>query len=98
VLLKTAAGTVEDKVWRAYGWLRSLRSLSFEETMNLLSGVRLGGGLNLIARAECIYLHKLLIHTQPPHLAAMEGRPLSDPEERVTRASYVRRLLGAETT
>jgi protein arginine kinase len=98
VLLKTAAGTVEDKVWRAYGLLRYARTLSFEETMNLLSGVRLGVGLNLISGLSVYTLNKLLIHTQPAHLAAMEGRPLSDSEERATRASYVRQLLGAETT
>lgn len=98
VLLKTAAGTVDDKVWRAYGLLRYARSLSFEETMNLLSGVRLGVGLNLITGLSVYTLNKLLIHTQPAHLAALESRPLSDTEERATRASCVRRLLGAETT
>jgi protein arginine kinase len=98
VLLKTAAGTVDDKVWRAYGLLRYARSLSFEETMNLLSGVRLGVGLNLITGLSVYTLNKLLIHTQPAHLAALEGRPLSETEERATRASCVRRLLGAETT
>src|SRR3989441_1007462 len=98
VLLKTAAGTVDDKVWRAYGLLRYARSLSFEETMNLLSGVRLGAGLNLIPGLSVYTLNKLLIHTQPAHLATMEGRALNESEERVTRASYVRQLLGAETT
>ena len=66
--------------------------------MNLLSGVRLGVGLNLITGLSVYTLNKLLIHTQPAHLAAMEGRSLSDPEARATRASCVRRLLGAETT
>jgi len=98
VLLKTAAGTVEDKVWRAYGLLRYARSLTFEETMNLLSGVRLGVGLNLISGLSVYTLNKLLIHTQPAHLATMEGRSLNEPEERATRASFVRRLLGAEST
>ncbi|HEY6108250.1 MAG TPA: protein arginine kinase [Gemmatimonadales bacterium] len=98
VLLKTAAGTVEDKVWRAYGLLRYARSLSFEETMNLLSGVRLGVGLNLITGLSVYTLNKLLIHTQPAHLAAMEGRQVGDPELPVIRATYVRSLLGAETT
>lgn len=98
VLLKTAAGTVEDKVWRAYGLLRYARSLTFEETMNLLSGVRLGVGLNLITGLSVYTLNKLLIHTQPAHLAAIEGRQSGDPELPTIRASYVRRLLHAETT
>jgi protein arginine kinase len=98
VLLKTAAGTVEDKVWRAYGLLRYARSLTFDETMNLLSGVRLGVGLNLITRLSVYTLNKLLIHTQPAHLASLQGRQVGDPEEPITRASYVRRLLRAEST
>jgi len=98
VLLKTAAGTVEDKVWRAYGLLRYARSLSFEETMNLLSGVRLGVGLNLISGLSVYTLNKLLIHTQPAHLAAMEGRQVGDPELPMIRASFVRQQLRGETT
>ena len=39
ILLRDAAGVTEDKIWRAYGLLRFARSLSFEELMNLLSGV-----------------------------------------------------------
>lgn len=96
VLLRTAAGTVEDKVWRAYGLLKYARSLSFEETMNLLSGVRLGAGLNLIPGLSVYTLNKLLIYTQPAHLAALEGRSLGDPELQLVRANYVRRLLETE--
>jgi protein arginine kinase len=98
VLLKTAAGTVEDKVWRAYGLLRYARSLTFEETMNLLSGVRLGVGLKLITGLSVYTLNKLLIHTQPAHLAASEGRAISRAEEELMRAAYVRQLLAAEST
>ena len=96
VLLKTAELTVADKVWRAYGLLRYARSLSFEETMNLLSGVRLGVGLNLIPGLSVYTLNKLLIFTQPAHLAALEGRPTGDPELPTVRAAYVRRVLDTE--
>jgi len=98
VLLKTAAATVEDKVWRAYGLLRYARSLTFDEAMNLLSGVRLGVGLNLVPGLSVYTLNKLLIHTQPAHLAALDGRPIGDPEILSLRASYVRRLLAAEAS
>jgi len=96
VLLKTAELTVADKVWRAYGLLRYARSLSFEETMNLLSGVRLGVGLNLIPGLSVYTLNKLLIFSQPAHLAALEGRPTGDPELPTVRAAYVRRVLDTE--
>jgi len=96
VLVRDAPTIIADKVWRAYGLLRYARSLTFEETMNLLSGVRLGVGLNLISGLSVYTLNKLLIFTQPAHLAALEGRPSGDPELPTVRASYVRKLLDAE--
>jgi len=98
VMMRTAPAEVEDKVWRAYGLLRYARTLSFEETMNLLSGVRLGAALNLIPGVRVYTLNKLLIFTQTAHLAALEGRAVGDPELPTVRAAYVRKLLDAELT
>src|SRR6266699_3396899 len=96
ILLQKAPTEVADKTWRAYGLLKYARSLSFEETMNLLSGVRLGVGLNLITGLSVYTLNKLLIFTQPAHLAALEGRQTGDPELPTARATYVRRVLETE--
>ena len=96
VLVRDAPTIIADKVWRAYGLLKYARSLTFEETMNLLSGVRLGVGLNLIPDLRVYTLNKLLIFTQPAHLAALEGRSSGDPELPTVRATYVRRLLESE--
>ncbi len=74
VLLRDAPTIIEDKVWRAYGLLRYARALSFEEAMNLLSGVRLGVGVGLIPDVAMYTLNKLLVYTQPAHLAVAEGR------------------------
>ncbi|MEO6067507.1 MAG: protein arginine kinase [Gemmatimonadales bacterium] len=93
VLLREAPAIIEDKVWRAYGLLRYARTLSFEETMNLLSGVRLGVGVGLVGGVGLYTLNKLLVHTQSAHLAAAEGIPLDDPALPVRRARYVRTLL-----
>jgi protein arginine kinase len=96
MLLREAPAIIEDKLWRAYGLLRYARSLSFEEAMNLLSGVRLGVGLNLIPGLGVYALNKLLIFAQPAHLAALEATHPHDPELRVARAAYVRRVLDDE--
>lgn len=96
VLLRDAPTIIEDKVWRAYALLRYARSLSFEETMNLLSGVRLGVGLRLIPRLSVYTLNKLLIFTQPAHLTALDLRAPHDAERRVIRAAYVRGILEEE--
>jgi len=96
VLLRDAPSVIEDKVWRAYGLLRYARSLSFEETMNLLSGVRLGVGLNLISDLGVYTLNKLMIFAQPAHLAYVAGRALADPDLAIARAGFVRRTLEEE--
>jgi len=93
VLRRDAPTVIADKVWRAYGLLRYARSLSLEETMNLLSGVRLGVGLNLITDLSVYTLNKLLVFTQPAHLAQRTERTLTDPDLPAARAGYVRKLL-----
>ncbi|HEX5385358.1 MAG TPA: protein arginine kinase [Gemmatimonadales bacterium] len=99
VLVRDAPAIIEDKVWRAYGLLRYARSLSFEEAMNLLSGVRLGVGMGLIPGVGMYTLNKLLVYTQPAHLAAGQGSgagPAADAEIPIRRAQYVRRMLEEE--
>lgn len=96
VLLRDARGVIEDKVWRAYGLLRHARALSYEETMNLLSGVRLGVGMQVIPDVGLYALNKMLVHTQPAHLASAHGAALDDPSLAARRADYVRGLLHDE--
>jgi len=92
-LLRDAAAVTEDKVWRAYGLLRYARSLSFEELMNLLSGVRLGASLKLLPGLRVYPLNKVMMFTQPAHLDEAAGRVLSPAESDAHRAAYVRRIL-----
>jgi protein arginine kinase len=96
VLLRDAPVVIEDKVWRAYGLLRHARSASFEEVMNLLSGVRLGVGLKLIPRLSVHTLNRIMIFTQSAHLEEEAGAPLPDGDADVRRAAYVRTVLEAE--
>jgi protein arginine kinase len=96
VLVRDAPTVIEDKVWRAYGLLRYARSLSFEEAMNLLSGVRLGVGVGLVPDVAMYTLNKLLIYTQPAHLAVAEGVSPDDADLPLRRARFVRKVLESE--
>ena len=96
VLWRDAGYIIEDKLWRAYGTLRFARSLTFDEAMNYLSGVRLAVGLKLISGLSVYTLNKLLIFSQSAHLAYAEGRALTESEANVARARYVRQALEAE--
>ena len=97
VLLRDAGYIIEDKLWRAFGTLRYARSLSFDEAMNYLSGVRLAVGLKLIGGLSVYTLNKLLIFSQSAHLGRAEGRLLTESEANVARARYVRETLAGET-
>lgn len=96
VLWRDAGYIIEDKLWRAFGTLRYARSLTFEEAMNFLSGVRLAAGLKLIRGLSVYTLNKLLIFSQAAHLAYAEGRALSESETCQARARYVRNALETE--
>lgn len=96
VLMRDAPTVIEDKIWRAYGLLRYARSLSFEEVMNLLSGLRLGASMKLLPGLSVYTLNKVMIYMQAAHLEQAAGRPLSEAECDVHRAAYVRRILATE--
>ena len=96
VLLRDAGYIIEDKLWRAYGTLRYARSLTFDEAMNYLSGVRLAVGLKLISGLSVYTLNKLLIFSQAAHLEHAEGRSLGESESNLARARYVRQALASE--
>ena len=98
VLLRDAGFIIEDKLWRAYGTLRYARSLTFDEAMNYLSGVRLAVGLKLMSGLSVYTLNKLLIFSQSAHLAYAEGRALTESETNLARARYVRQALAAEAS
>jgi protein arginine kinase len=81
---------LEDKVYRAWGILRHARSISSEETMNLLSAVRLGVNVGLIENLSIATLNRLFILTQPGHLQKLEGKDLGPKQRDVARAAFIR--------
>ncbi len=84
---------LHDKVSRAYGILKTAHTISSEETMLLLSSVRLGINLGLIDDLEIPTVNELFIHTQPAHLQKIQGAELEVDERNVARASYLRGRL-----
>lgn len=96
VLLRDAPAVIEDKIWRAYGLLRYARSVSFDEVMNLLSGVRLGVSMDLLHGVRVYTLNKIMIYAQNAHLEQAAGHSLSEAEADLHRAAYVRRVLETE--
>ena len=84
---------VLDRVSRAFGTLRSATMMTSEETMDLLSSVRLGVNLGLIDDIDIRKVNELFIHTQPAHLQKLLGRPLDSEERNSERARFLRNRL-----
>ncbi len=59
---------LHDQVSRAYGVLKTAQTISSEETMLLLSSVRMGINLGLIDDLSIATVNELFIQTQPAFL------------------------------
>ena len=88
---------LQDRVSRAYGILCSAQAISSEETMHLLSSVRMGINLGLIDNVEIPTVNQLFIHTQPAHLQKIRGTELSTADRNAERAEYLQRHLRNES-
>jgi protein arginine kinase len=95
-LIRESQETLHDRVSRAYGILRTAQTISSEETMHLLSSVRMGVNLGLISDLEIPTVNKLFIHTQPAHLQKLTGMELDTSDRNIERAAYLRRNLSGE--
>lgn len=96
-LIKENRAKLHDQISRAYGILQNARTISSEETMHLLSSVRMGINLGLIDDLEIATVNEMFIHTQPAHLQKLRGEQLETAERNAARAAYLRqRLAGNE--
>lgn len=97
LLLKDNKASLHDQVARAFGTLTSARSISSEETMHLLSSLRMGIRLGLISNLDTATVNELFIHTQPAHLQTLHGATLESAERNLARATYLRRRLDSSS-
>ena len=81
---------LEDQVYRALGTLRNARLLKTDESMQLLSLVRLGLVTALIDDVDPEQINQLLMLTQPAHLQRVLGRELDQAARRAERATLIR--------
>lgn len=95
-LVKESHESLHDRVSRAYGILRTAQTISSEETMHLLSSVRMGVNLGLISDLNITSINELFIRTQPAHLQKLVGGDLETTDRNIERARYLRRYLNKQ--
>jgi protein arginine kinase len=98
-LLAQSKALLEDRVWRAYGLLEKARVISSEETLDLLSAVRLGVNVGIIDNLDIGLVNVLLIMTQPAHLQKIYDKKLDVASRDQARADFIReKLSGSDTS
>jgi len=94
ILLERDPGSLDDRVHRALGVLRSCRLLSLEESVKFLSRVRLGVSLGRITDVPLELVDRLLLESQPAHLVRATGCELGNGrDDRGARADLMRASL-----
>jgi protein arginine kinase len=95
-LLNDRTVALDDKVSRAVGLLRSARLMASEETLFLLSHLRMGINLGRVKNIDIQTINELFLLTQPAHLQKIQGRKLEGDQRRSARADFIRQRLGAQ--
>jgi len=93
LLLKQKKNMIEDKIWRALGLLKYTRTISTEETLFLLSHLRMGVNMGLIKEVNLDDINDLFLAIQPAHLQIITGRRLDGEQRSKLRADYIRQHL-----
>lgn len=92
-LLAKNGPLLEDRINRSLGILRSARIITSQETIELLSMVRLGCDLGMVKDIDRRAINELFIITQPAHLQKIENKKLSSDERDLKRAELIREKL-----
>src|SRR5437763_11400846 len=93
--LNDPTGALDDKVQRAVGVLRAARLIASEETLFLLSHLRMGINLGRIKDIDISTINELFLMTQPAHLQKIQGKKLEGDLRRAARADYIRQRLNS---
>ncbi|MFO8006173.1 MAG: ATP--guanido phosphotransferase [Candidatus Brocadiia bacterium] len=82
-----------QRIQRAFDMLRSAHTISSQETLSLLSQLRMALEMDVFGETPPAVLADLFLLTLPAHLQTMEGRELDSSVRNELRAVYVRDRL-----
>jgi protein arginine kinase len=92
-LMQEKTVALDDTVCRALGILRSARLLKSEETLFLLSHLRMGVNLGRVKDVDINKVNELFLLTRPAHLQKILGKKMDGDIRRAARADFIRARL-----
>jgi protein arginine kinase len=95
VLADESPMALDDRLFRSWGVLTHARTITSEETLVLLSAVRLGVHMGRLTGVDIGVINELFLMTRPGHIQRLRGTELTEVDRDIARAEYIRRRLGA---
>lgn len=84
---------LEDIIYRSYGILTNCRKISYEETRDLLSNIKLGTDLGILPELTDLKVQKLYLYTKPANLQKYLGRQYEAIERDIKRAEVIKQII-----
>lgn len=84
---------LKDRVYRAYGIITNAVKLSSEESISLLSDIKLGTDLGIIKELNDAKVKKLELYTRPANLQKYSGKILNAYERDIKRAEIIKEII-----
>ena len=84
---------LEDIVYRSYGLLANCRKITYEETRDLLSNIKLGTDLGILKELTDLKIKELYLYTKPANLQKRLGKQYDAIERDIKRAEVIKKII-----
>lgn len=85
--------SLEDKIYRSYGILTNARKISTQETIKLLSMVKMGTDLGILPEMTDKKIKELYLYTKPANLQKYKQEQYEIIERDIKRAEIIKQIL-----
>lgn len=93
ILMENNRMQLEDKIWRSWGIMSNARVISGQESMKLLSDIRLGVDLEVLKNIPISVLNEIMVDTNNASLQKHSSTELNAAERDIIRAEEIRTKL-----
>ena len=84
---------LEDEIYRSFGILTNCKKITEEETLELLSNIKLGVDLGILKEATDLQVQSLYLYTKPANMQKRLGEILGKIEQEVKRAEIIKQIF-----
>ena len=84
---------LEDMILRSYGILTNCKKISYDESKELLSNIKLGTDLGILDDLTDLKVQKLYLYTKPANLQKYLGTKYDKVEQEIKRAEVIKQIV-----